>query len=290
MKIIKYTVTENDDGKEIKSILKNTIMLSSAIIKRLKYSDDGILLCNEKAKVTEHVKLGDILTLKLTDEKSPNIEPVNIPIKILHEDDDILCVCKPRSMPTHPSQNHHDDTLANGIMYYYRENPFTFRVITRLDKDTSGVVLIAKNAFSAHLLSKQMRNGEIQKEYLAVCHGIFENKCGTINVPIGRSENSTIKRCIDENGKEAVTNYEVIFENDNISIVKLIPCTGRTHQLRLHLSYIGHPIYGDDLYGSYIKNKETLLQCLSISFIHPQHGTKIKIKCNIADDIKKFFN
>ena len=290
MKIINHTVSEKDDGKEIKTILKNTLMLSSAMIKRLKYSDDGILLCNKKAKVTERVRMGDELKLLLHDTVSPNIEPFYIPLDILYEDEDILAINKPRLMPTHPSQNHHNDTLAYAVMYYYRKNPFTFRVITRLDKDTCGVVLIAKNAFSAHILSKQMREGIISKEYLAVCHGIFETKCGTVNAPIGRDKNSVIKRCVTMDGKEAVTDYEVVYEPGDISIVRLIPHTGRTHQIRVHLSYIGHPIVGDDLYGLPEKNKETLLQCSGISFTHPQSGKIIKITAEISDDIKLFFD
>ena len=165
MKTISLTISDEWSGKQIKSIMKNKLGFSSALITRQKRYDDGIVLNGAKVNVTERVKTGDTLILNLRDETSKNIVPTKMPLDIIYEDEDIIALNKPRNMPTHPSIRHFDDTLANGLMYYFRDTDFTFRVVTRLDRDTSGIVLVAKNPLSAHLLCEKMREGEITKEY-----------------------------------------------------------------------------------------------------------------------------
>ncbi len=286
---ISKTISINIDntlcGKTIKTIIRNHLGISAAIISKLKKYPDGILLDGVHQNVNKVVKCGDVLTLNIRDSKSQNIEPVDICLDVLYEDDEIIAVNKPRNMPTHPSQNHHSDTLANGIMHRYKDTSFTFRPITRLDRDTSGVVLIAKNQLAASVLSKQMQSFKIQKQYVAVCHGIFKNKQGTIDAPISRVQGSGILREVSDSGKQATTDYQVTEEYDNLSLVSLRPKTGRTHQLRVHMAYIGHPIYGDDMYGSDIKNKSTLLHCQKICFYHPHTKELMEICAPIPEDI-----
>lgn len=285
-KTIKLSVDETTSEKTIKTLLRNHLGISAAIVTKLKKYPDGILVNGVHQNVNYIVKNGDELCINIRDNASRNIEPVDIPIDIIFEDEEIIVVNKPRNMPTHPSQNHHGDTLANGVMYYYKNTSFTFRPITRLDRDTSGVVLIAKNQLCASNLSEQMQNFKIQKQYIAVCHGIFEDKSGVIDAPIARVDGSGILREVSDSGKHAVTEYQVIDEKNGLTLVKLFPKTGRTHQLRVHLSHIGHPIYGDDLYGSPIKNGCTLLHCEKISFIHPKTNEKTEIVAPIPKDIK----
>lgn len=287
MRSITYTATQEDAQSKIKSILKQKLNISAAVLTKLKQTPDGILLNGISVFATEIVNPGDIITITLSDESSPNIAASDIPLDIIYEDEDILAVNKPRNMPCHPSQNHHDDTLANGVMHYYKEKGFTFRVITRLDKDTSGVVLIAKNKISASILSDHMLNGKIYKEYLALCHGTPKVTKGIIDAPIARKEGSTIMRVVDPSGKRAVTEYEVIKSMENCSLIKVNPITGRTHQIRVHLSHIGCPIYGDDMYGSPIKNELTRLHCRRISFNHPITKEKLIIEAPIPEDMKK---
>lgn len=284
-KTIELFIDETTSEKTIKTLLRNHIGISAAILAKLKKYPDGILVNGVHQNVNYILKNGDKLCINIRDNASQNIEPINIPIDILFEDDEIIAVNKPRNMPTHPSQNHHGDTLANGVMYYYKNTSFTFRPITRLDRDTSGVVLIAKNQLSASVLSEQMLNFKIQKQYIAVCHGVFENKSGVIDAPIARLDGSGILREVSESGKTAVTDYEVISEKNHLTLVKLFPKTGRTHQLRVHLSHIGHPIYGDDLYGSPVKDKKTLLHCEKICFIHPKTNENTEIVAKIPEDI-----
>lgn len=287
MREITYYITKNDDGRKIKNILRQNLGISAAVLTKLKQTPEGILLNGKSVFATQTVNKGDVITITLSDESSPNIVPSHIPLDIIYEDEDILAVNKPRNMPCHPSQNHHDDTLANGVMHYYKEKGFTFRVITRLDKDTSGVVLIAKNKISASILSDHMLNGKIYKEYVALCHDAPKDTKGTIDAPIARKDGSAIMREVNPLGKKAVTKFEVIQNNDDFSLIKLNPMTGRTHQIRVHLSHIGCPIYGDDMYGSPLKNEKTRLHCRKISFNHPITKKKLIIEAPIPEDMKK---
>jgi 23S rRNA pseudouridine1911/1915/1917 synthase len=171
-------------------------------------------------------------------------------------------------------------------MHYFRSVPFTFRAITRLDRDTSGVILLAKNIVSADRLSKSLIKNEIEKEYVALSVGTPSPKTGRISAPIKREKEGIIKRCIAPDGKPAVTDYEVIFEKDGLSLVRLFPKTGRTHQLRLHLAHIGTPIYSDFLYGEEIDGERTRLHCRCLTFPHPFSGEMMKIEAPLPDDMK----
>ena len=207
------------------------------------------------------------------------------PFQILYEDDDILAVNKPHGMPTHPSLYHFDGTLANGVMHYFKDTPFTFRAPSRLDRDTSGVIIIAKNAFAAASISKQIISGDFKKEYIALCVGTVSQKIGTINAPIKREAAGIIKRQISEDGKPAVTNYEVLEEKNGFSLVKATPITGRTHQIRLHLSHIGIPIFADFLYGTDVPEERIRLHCKSIEFFHPATNNIQKITAPLPSDM-----
>lgn len=284
-KTICVSIDNSLDGKTIKTIIRNNLGISAAIMTKLKKYPDGILLGGVHQNVNKVVKCGDVLTLNIRDAASQNIEPVCIPLDILFEDDEIVAINKPRNMPTHPSQNHHHDTLANGVMYRYKDTSFTFRPITRLDRDTSGVVLIAKNQLAASVLSEQMQSFKIQKQYVAVCHGIFENKRAIIDAPIARAEGSGILRKVSDSGKPAITEYQITEEFGSLSIVKLTPKTGRTHQLRVHMAHLGHPIYGDDMYGSDVQNASTLLHCHKICFYHPHTKQLMEICAPMPEDI-----
>lgn len=276
-------ITENLCGRDIKYILKTRFCFSAAMITRLK-KGGGILLNGEKAFVNKAVSSGDRLTVTLPESGSQNIVPNNIPLDILYEDEDILAVNKPYNMPTHPSHGHFEGTLANAVCYYYKDSPFTFRAVTRLDRETSGAVLIAKNAYAANRLSAQLRAKELYKEYLAVCVGTAAEKCGRISAPIRREHDGIIKRCISPDGKPSVSDYAIIDESNGLSLVRLVPRTGRTHQLRLHLAHIGMPIFGDSLYGT-AQNRRLLLHCRKLNFIHPITGEKTEIIAPVPPDM-----
>lgn len=284
LKTITYVIDKEQSGKRIKDILRQK-GISASVLKKLKSYKEGIVLNDTPVYSIEKVCEGDSLVINLFDNISGNVVPVDIPLNIIYEDDDILVVNKPRSMPTHPSQNHHSDSLANAVMWHFKDTPFTFRVITRLDKDTSGVVIVAKNKISAGILTKQLTDGSIKKEYIALCHGCPHKNKGIINAPIGRCDNSLIKRHVCQNGKEAVTHYEVIENRGELSLIKLFPQTGRTHQLRVHLSHIGVPIYGDDMYGSPVKDERTRLHCRMVKLRHPENNKIICFEAPIPKDM-----
>ena len=274
-RILEYQITEQFHNMTIGNYLK-TLGFSHQCVIALKKQEKGILLNGIWAYVNTLLSEGDTLTLTLSeDESSEKIPPVNLPLHILYEDEDILVLNKPADMPIHPSLNNYENTLANAVAYYYNKQniPFVFRCINRLDRDTTGVTMLAKNLFSAGILSEMVRNREIHREYVAIADGIFLQKEGIVDAPIGRKEGSTIEREINlETGERAVTHYTVLKENKDLhcSQIKLWLETGRTHQIRVHMKHLGHPLLGDFLYNpdmTYIKRQA--LHSHSLTFKHP---------------------
>ena len=284
MKQIKHIITAQESGKELKEILIKTLCLSSRLITKLKTEPLGILLNSEHATVRKKVDFGDVLCINLPEEKSENIPPVDIPLDIVFEDEDILVVNKPSNLPTHTSCGHFEDTLANGVMFYYKDQNFVFRAVNRLDRDTTGLVLIAKNQYAANNLSLQIKENKIKKTYLAICEGEFQKKTGTIIAPIKRESDGALKRIVDDSGQYAETDYTVLTYKNGYSLVKILLKTGRTHQIRVHMSYIGHPLYSDFLYGTEIENERVRLHCESLEFSHPTSKEKCIFKAPLPAD------
>ncbi len=282
-KEITLQITQKLDGKLLRDIIKGELAVSSKLLTVLKRQ--GLIFLNERAvNVTVRVKCGDTIKIQLPDEDgSDNVIPVNIPLEILYEDEDILAVNKPADMPTHPSMNNYDNTLGNAVMYYYRNSGFVFRPVNRLDRDTTGIVIVAKNRFASAALSSQMQKGIFKKTYFALVSGIIENDTGIIDAPIERELNSVIKRCVRDDGKRAVTEYEVVQRNkeNNTTFVKITLHTGRTHQIRVHFAHIGHPLMYDFLYGKEENGKTVHLHCGKVSFIHPTSGSQMCIEAEI---------
>lgn len=282
MRTLTLTIPKEYDGVQIKSVLRKHFGLSSALITALK-TDDGITLNGAHANVTEKVHTGDTLVLRIRETASENIVPTEMELDILYEDEDILAVNKPAGIPTHPSIRHYSDTLANGVRYYYKDIPFTFRAVNRLDKDTSGIVLIAKNRFAAEALSGQIREKKIGKTYLAICCGTLPAKEGIVNAPIARDE-GIIKRRIDDAGQYAETRYSVLAQNEDYALVQAEPITGRTHQIRVHMAQLGAPLYGDFLYGTELTGHRTMLHCSTLSFLHPLTKEKMTVTAQPPED------
>ena len=274
--ILKYIVTKNNET--INQILKSKLHISSRLLYKL-INKKVIYLNNQICDTRNIANKGDLLSVDLSyDEDNSNVVPTKMNLNIVFEDDAILVLNKPAGISTHPSMLHFEDSLSNGVKYYFDSIGLhkKIRPVNRLDLHTSGLIIFAKNEYIQECLIKQMENNSFKKEYHAIVVGHLENKKGTIDKPIARKENSIIERCIDENGKRAVTHYEVIKEFDNSSLVKCTLETGRTHQIRVHFASIGHPLLGDSLYGE----KSDLidgqaLSCTKLSFIHPVSDKKI---------------
>lgn len=293
-RIITYKITEEYNSFSVEQFLKSKNYPHGVFV-TLKKTENGILLNNEWAYVRSKLKTNDILTITLLEkDNSSNITPIPGTLDIIYEDEDVIIINKPFQMPVHPSMGHHENTLANHLMDYYAtdEDGFVFRCINRLDRDTTGLTLIAKNALSAGILSRQVGHKLVKRTYLAICEGEVDN-CGTINLPIGRVEGSTIERQVDlEHGEVAITHFKKIaYQKDNdLSLVELTLETGRTHQIRVHMKAIGHPLIGDFLYNSECKKMERqALHSYSLSFCHPITNESMHFSSPLPSDMKRFF-
>lgn len=283
---LKYHVEQNADGCTITHILRDKLNISSRLLNKLKMNEK--ILVNDIPVFSNYiVHNGDFIKVKIDFVETDYIMPEKIDIEIIYEDEYLLAVNKPAGIVVHPSANHLSGTLANGVKYYLNNNK-KIRAINRLDRDTSGIVLFAKNEYIQELMIKKVK---IHKEYIAITNGIPKEKSGIIDKPIARKTGSIMERCVSEEGQQAITHYEVLKNiNSNLSALKLVLETGRTHQIRVHLAYIKTPILGDTLYGnsSDLINRQAL-HAYKIEFAHPITNKNILIYAGIPDDMKKLF-
>ena len=247
---LKYKIEPEFAGYTIEKYLKQK-KYSHGCLVFLKKTEEGIKRNGAWAYTRDKLDAGDVLEILFAEEdSSENIVPVEMKLDIVYEDEDILVINKPADTPIHPSQGNYDNSLANGVKHYYESQgeSFVFRCINRLDRDTTGLVVIAKNMLSSAALNAAMVNREIHRTYLAVVKGELPEK-GTIDFPIARKDGSTVERCVDMSGGEyAVTHFECVEKNEKYSLAKIWLETGRTHQIRVHMNAIGHPLPGDFLY------------------------------------------
>lgn len=265
----------------------------NAVFVQLKKTPESVLLNGVWAYMRTKLSAGDELFIRLEEStSSAHILPVSMPLSICYEDEDILAVNKPAQMPVHPSLNHYDHTLANAVCGYYndQEIPYTFRCVNRLDRDTTGLTLIAKHMLSSAILSTAAARREISREYIAIASGKTPES-GTIDAPIGRVAGSTIERQIDfENGERAITHYRRLAYHDGLSLLSLHLETGRTHQIRVHLKSIGHPLIGDFLYNPTDTTiKRQALHSYRLTFSHPITGESFVLTTPLPDDMHCLF-
>ena len=283
-----YRMTQKEQGMQVKAYLQNVLHLSGAQITALKKDPRGILANGAHVTVRYVLQDGDVLTLAVSDtDSSDNIVPTKMPLQILYEDDAIIVLNKPPFMPTHPSHGHYTDTLANGLAYLFEQRniPFVFRSCSRLDRDTSGVVTVAKNRAAAYHFQRAHVAGTVDKEYLAVLVGHLTPGQGEIGGCIKRMEDSVITRMVTEDdGAPALTRYRVLAygkapDGRDLTLCAAQPVTGRTHQLRVHFAHLGTPMLGDFLYG---EEHDALigrqaLHCCKTAFDHPVSGRRMTL-------------
>lgn len=286
---INYTIQENN--KTVKSIMRENLNFSRRLSKNLELSGN-IFLNGKEIKLNKIAHKGDNLSIEFNEEED-EYDAVHIPINILYEDDAILAVNKMPFMVVHPTKSHQNNTVANGVAYYFRERGIQrkVRLVNRLDMNTSGIVIIAKNPYAHNNLSVEMKMNNVEKYYYAIVEGIIEDDKGTINEPIARLNPDDILRVVHPSGKECITHYEVKKRLQDKTLVKLKLETGRTHQIRVHMKHIGHPILGDTLYGreSDVINRQAL-HCYEMKFNHPITGREINIKAEMPEDMTKLIN
>ncbi len=292
---LEYTNVESSGYMTVFNVLKNEFHLSDRLILKLK-KEKQIYINGTPTHVKKEIVLGDVVAVDISfTEESENIFPTKMTLDILYEDDGLLIINKRPNTPVHPSINHFEDTLSNGVKYYFESIGLKrkIRPVNRLDKDTSGIVLFAKNEYIQESLAHQMKAGIFKKEYLALVNGTLEESPLTLVKNIKRKAESIIERCVsdDENSEYAETVFETIKEYDEYSLVRCILKTGRTHQIRVHTSYLGHSILGDTLYGkaSDLISRQAL-HAFKVSFIHPVTKELIEITCDLPEDMQKLLS
>ena len=281
-------------GRTVLEVIKRELGISTKLLKHLKFREDGILVDGTRVTVRYVLSEGQLLSLAIEDETSgEKLTPVDLPLSIAYEDADVVVPSKSAEMPTHPSFGHYEDTVANALAFRYAQEgiPFVFRPVNRLDRNTSGLLLIARNRRAAGTLFSSMRRGEIQKLYLAVLDGELPENDGLIETYMRRTAESVIVRenCgPDEGGALARTRYRVLGRGNGLTLVCAVPLTGRTHQLRVHFAGLGAPLLGDDLYGtpSELIARHALHSC-ALSFAQPTTGADIFVSSSLPDDLRR---
>lgn len=290
-RLYRYIVKETQDRMILRDILRRELHISASLLKRMKLREGAILLNGMSSFVNVSVHAGDIIEVQLEDENrlSENVVPTKGALDIRFENEDVLVVSKPGNMPVHPSQGNYENSLGNIVVWHYGEQGerIVYRPVNRLDRGTSGLMVIAKNAYAHAFLGEQLHSECFLREYLAVVHGEMRLGCGMVDAPITRKEGSTIERMVDVNGKRAVTHFNVLENVNGFSLVRLRLETGRTHQIRVHMAYIGHPLVGDFLYGDEKGELlgRTALHSAYIRFVLPFDGKTVELKDPLPQEL-----
>ena len=283
---MEFKITKSENGTTVNDFLRKSQNFSRRIVSRAKF--ENAISVNGKSVFTSYIlKENDVLCIDFSKKQSPFVLPQSeISLEILYEDEHLLAVNKPPNMPPHPSKGHPDGTLANAVAGYYQSKGIStaVRILGRLDKDTSGVVIICKNEYSGKLMNET----KVSKHYCALCHGEFEKNSGLIDLPIRREAEESVKRICSEDGKPSSTEYEVVAHKNGFSFLKLRLITGRTHQIRVHLSHLKHPIVGDLLYGGDGLINRQALHAWRISFVHPVEKIPLAVTAPVPEDMRRF--
>ena len=299
-RILTYTAGPADEGRPVRDIILYKWKLVAHDVARAKYeTPDGITVNGEVVWVNRLLREGDILRVVITDHAPDRIIPAGGSIDIVYEDEDLICINKPAGIVVHPSHGHYADSLANRLAGYFEQKgePHEIRTIGRLDKDTSGLLLFGKSRSAVGLMNDQAEKGIRTKVYLALCEGEFAESDGICDIPIMREFDGNVKRVARSGGDPAFTSYKVITRYEGYSLVRLTIATGRTHQIRVHMSHIGHPLLGDPLYGNgvfvhpdapEIKIERTALHAHSLAFDQPFYGNRVELTADLPDDMAAF--
>ncbi len=291
-----YIVPPEEDGWTLKTVLRNKMHISRKLLSRLKLTEKGITVNGARRYVNVPVHAGDRIEVRMLQEQSEHIVPQPIPLCILHEDDHLLIVNKEAGAIVHPTHGHYINTIANAVVHYWRQKGenYRFRPVHRLDQETSGVLAIAKNPFAHQYISEQMQACRVLKEYVALVHGTVAQDEGTIDAPIGRDPLKPHLRIVTETGRTAVTHFVVEQRYKEATIVRLRPETGRTHQIRVHMKHLGHPLVGDKLYGPALPDTEAAglierhaLHAARLAFTHPGSKRWVEFAAELPEDMRR---
>lgn len=290
METITKVITPEEDGATVRHILKAGLHFSSHAISRLTRAETGILVNGRRARTVDLLHAGDVLTVETGDHRPPRaaVIPGDWPLPIVWEDGHLLVVNKPAGMTAHASNFLPDTPTVAGALAWTRGTDFLFHPVNRLDKGTTGLMVIAKSGYVHNLLRRSLHTDRFRREYRAVCLGCPQPEEGTIDAPIGRDETSTVRRCIRPDGAPAVTHYQVLARGEGMSLLHLVPETGRTHQLRLHMASIGCPLAGDWLYGTEDSSliARPALHSWILTLTHPVTGEILHLTAPLPPDME----
>ena len=276
-------------AQKVDVLLRRELRCSAAVVRTAKKYPDGILLDGVHVNTNERAEPGQTLSILISDRADGGLEPAEGPVELVYEDADLLVVNKAPGVAVHPSPGHYADTLGNFLTFHYKKKgiPFVFRPANRLDRGTSGLMVVARHAHAQELLKGQLHSGAFRREYLAVCRGVPEPGEGVIDAPIGRAEGSVLLRQVRPDGARAVTRYAVLSTNGVHSLVRLELETGRTHQIRVHMAWLGHPLVGDFLYGVEDKTRigRTALHSWRLVLNHPLTGERLERTAPLPKDM-----
>ena len=277
------------DGRTVLSLLRRELACSDAHISRLKRRETGIRLNGSRCYVTARVKTGDELTIEIGDLPDGRIVPMAFPLDVVYEDEDLLVLDKPAGLAVHRSTRDPEELTLENAVCHYLGGKISPHPVSRLDRGTSGLIAFAKSGYVHERLRRQMHSEAYRRVYLGVAVGRVAPPNGTIELPIGMAEGSTYQRAVRANGQSAKTNYETLFANERFTLLRLVPETGRTHQLRLHLAAIGYPLAGDWLYGAEDRaliGRPALHSC-ELTLTHPISGEQIHLISNLPQDMRR---
>ena len=285
------------EGKRIDQYLSEKLEYSRSKIAKM-ISDGAVLVNGKLAKNSLNLKLGDVITIGEYKEEDMNVEPENIPINIIYEDEDLMVINKPNGMVVHPAPGNMHKTLVNALLYYSKNlsrinGDFRPGIVHRIDAYTTGLLVVAKNDKAHEILSDELSRKEVSRKYIALVWGVINEDTATIDAPIGRDLNDRKKMNVTSiNSKDAVTHLKVLERYKDATLVELSLETGRTHQIRVHMNYIGHPIVNDPVYGKRKLIDETgqMLHAFQISFTHPTTKTKMEFKCDLPECFTNILN
>lgn len=288
---IDYIIDEDSAGLRVEQFLRRK-RYSGQNLSEIKRMPKSILVNGVHYYMRQELSTGDHLQVRICETKnSEKIPPTNLPLDIIYEDEDLLVLNKPAGMPIHPSLNNYTNSIANALAYYFQSQgkPFIFRCCNRLDRDTSGLTIVSKHLVSGNILSDMTKYREVHREYLAIARGSVTPSEGTIQAPLGRKEGTIIERTVDwEHGEDAVTHYKVVKEANGHSLVSLRLETGRTHQIRIHMKYLGYPLIGDYLYNPDMEYMtRQALHSHHMEFTHPITGEHMSFTAPLPEDMAR---
>lgn len=288
---INYIIDEDSAGLRVEQFLRRK-RYSGQNLSEIKRMPKSILVNGVHYYMRQELSAGDHLQVRICEtQNSEKIPPTKLPLDIIYEDEDLLVLNKPAGMPIHPSLNNYTNSIANALAYYFQSQgkPFIFRCCNRLDRDTSGLTIVSKHLVSGSILSDMTKYREVHREYLAIARGSVTPSEGTIQAPLGRKERTIIERTVDwEHGEDAVTHYKVVKEANGHSLVSLRLETGRTHQIRIHMKYLGYPLIGDYLYNPDMEYMtRQALHSHHMEFTHPITGEHMSFTAPLPEDMAR---